>query len=71
MLFEHAVTIYDREDMYKFLKKVADLDLATNYYLNRPSSGWILAGITNIEIDIRRAYALDYLIDDIYLIKRC
>ena len=34
------------------MKKVANLDLATNYYLKKPSSGWVLAGLTNLEIFI-------------------
>ena len=38
LLFEHAVTIADREDLLKFYKKVTNLDLATNYYLKKPSS---------------------------------
>ena len=40
MLFEHAITIADRQDLAKFLKKIINLDLATNYYLKKPSSGW-------------------------------
>ena len=52
LLFEHAITIADREDLLKIYKKVTNLDLATNYYLKKPSSQWVLAGLTNIEIYI-------------------
>ena len=52
MLFEKAVTITTREDLTSFLKRIADLDLATNYYLKKPSSSWVLAGLTNVEISI-------------------
>ena len=27
-----------------------NLDLATNYYLKKPSSNWVLAGLTNLQI---------------------
>ena len=33
MLFEHAITITNKWDLDKFLKKVMDLDLPSNYYL--------------------------------------
>ena len=52
MLFEKAITITNREDLEVFLKRVSDLDLSTNYYLKKPSSSWVLAGLTNIEISI-------------------
>ena len=31
------------------MKHIVSLDLATNFYLKKPSSGWVLAGLTNIE----------------------
>lgn len=34
------------------MNKIINLDLATNYYLKRPTSSWVLAGITNVEIFI-------------------
>ena len=52
LLFEHAFTVADREDIDRFMYKIINLDLATNYYLKKPSSNWILAGITNVEIFI-------------------
>ena len=32
------------------MERIIGLDLAENYYLKRPSSGWVLAGLTNLEI---------------------
>ena len=52
LLFEHAITISNQHDLDKFLKKVFELDLATNYYLRKPSSSWILAALTNIVVFI-------------------
>ena len=52
MFFEHSITIANRQDLTNFFKKVVNLDLATNYYLKKPSSGWVLAGLTNIEFFI-------------------
>ena len=51
-LFDHAITISSLEDLNNFMKKVINLDLATNYYLKKPSSSWVLAGLTNVQICI-------------------
>ena len=40
--------------MVDFFKKILSLDLADKYYFQRPSSGWILAGLPNLEIKIMR-----------------
>ena len=50
MLFDCAITISSMEDLDNFMKKVINLDLATNYYLKKPSSSWILAGLTNVQM---------------------
>jgi len=34
------------------MAKIINLDLTTNYYLKKPSSGWVLAGLPNVEIHI-------------------
>ena len=52
MLFDQAITITSIEDLNNFIKKVVNLDLATNYYLKKPSSSWVLAGLTNVQICI-------------------
>ena len=51
-LFDRAITISSIEDLNNFMKKVVNLDLATNYYLKKPSSSWVLAGLTNVQICI-------------------
>ena len=52
LLFERAFTISTYADMNNFFHKILQLDLANNYYLKRPSSSWILAGLPNVEIRI-------------------
>ena len=48
LLFEKAVVITCRKDISDLMNHIISLDLATNYYLKKPSSGWVLAGLTNI-----------------------
>ena len=50
LLFENAQTISNIWDLDDFIKKIMDLDLLTNYYLLKPSSSWVLAGLTNAQI---------------------
>ena len=52
LLFDRAITISSIEDLNNFMKKVMNLDLATNYYLKKPLSSWVLAGLTNVQICI-------------------
>ena len=52
LLFEKAVMITNADDLSKFMRRVISLDLATNFYLKKPSSGWVLAGLTNIQFEI-------------------
>ena len=51
-LFDRAITISSIEDLNNFMRKVINLDLATNYHLKKPSSSWDLAGLTNVQICI-------------------
>ena len=51
-LFNKAFTISTHTDMTNFFNKISSLDLANKYYMQRPSSGWVLAGVPNIEIRI-------------------
>ena len=51
MLFDNAVTISNRKDLSDLMEHI-NLDLSTNFYLRKPRSGWVLAGITNLEIMI-------------------
>lgn len=56
-LFDRAITISTIEDLNNFMRKVINIDLATNYYLKKPSSSWVLAGLTNVQICI---YEIDH-----------
>ena len=58
MLFDSAITITSMEDLDNFMKKVINLDLATNYYLKKPSSSWVLAGLTNEQIYVYRLQSI-------------
>ena len=42
LLFQHAITITNHQDIDKFMTKIFDLDLGMNYYLRRPGSAWNL-----------------------------
>ena len=53
-LFDRAYTISTNHDMTVFLNKILSLDLGEKYYFQRPSSGWVLAGLSNLEIKIMR-----------------
>ena len=48
--FEHAFLIHKQNDLTNLMKRITSLDLETNFYLKRPTSGWVLAGLTNIEL---------------------
>ena len=50
VLFDRMITISSRADISKLMKHLIDLDLPENYYMKRPSSGWCLAGLTNVLI---------------------
>ena len=52
LLFDVAFTISKRSDVNKLMEKIIDLDLTISYYMKRPSSGWMLAGLPNVEIKI-------------------
>ena len=40
------------KELTDFINKIINLDLTTNYYLKKPSSGWVLARLTNVEIQV-------------------
>ena len=48
MLFDKAYTIDSKKDMENFMRKIVAVDLPTNCYLSKPSSGWVLCSITNV-----------------------
>ena len=49
-LFDRAITIASNDDIEALMKRILELDLLENYYLKRPSSGWTLAGLPNVEL---------------------
>ena len=54
LLFDKAFTISSHTDMNNFFEKIVSLDLGEAYYLRRPTSGWVLAGLPNVQIHIMR-----------------
>ena len=52
LLFEKAFQISTNTDITKLFLHIVDLDLINNYYLKKPSSSWVLAGLPNIELRI-------------------
>ena len=52
LLFDVAFLVSKRADINALVEHIIDLDLQANYYMNRPSSGWVLAGLPNVEIKI-------------------
>ena len=53
-LFDRAFTISTNRDMTTFFNKILSLQLTDKYYLQRPSSGWTLAGLPNLKIRVMR-----------------
>ena len=52
LLFDAAFTVSKKMDIDRLMKHIIDLDLTENYYMKRPSSGWILTGMPNLEVKI-------------------
>ena len=52
MLFDAAYIIASKTDLDKSTRKVIAVDLPTNCYLSKPSSGWVLSSLTNVHIKI-------------------
>ena len=53
-LFDKTFTISNHTDIVSLFDKIVSLDLGETYYLRRPTSGWVLAGLPNIQIRIMR-----------------
>ena len=49
LLFDKSIAIDSVKSLQEFIERVRGLDLTTSAYLTKPSSQWILAGITNIQ----------------------
>ena len=52
LLFDRMVTISSQNDVRKLMKRIIDLDLTENYYMKRPSSGWVVAGLPHVLIKV-------------------
>ena len=52
MIFDRAITLSKNADINDLMKRILDLDLMESYYMKRPSSGWVLAGLPNIFIKV-------------------
>ena len=52
LLFDVAYTISKRSNVNALMKKIIDLDVIRHYYMKRPSSGWAIVGMPNVEIKI-------------------
>ena len=53
-LFNRAYTISTNNDMTDLFDKILSLNLTEKYYFQRPSSGWVLVGLPNMEIRVMR-----------------
>ena len=52
LLFDRAFTVSTKKDMTSLLKRIVDLDLVESFYMKRPSSGWIVAGLPNLHVKL-------------------
>jgi hypothetical protein len=50
MIFDRAAFLCKMTDIDDLMKRLEDLELMENYYMKRPSSGWVVAGLPNIFI---------------------
>ena len=49
LLFDRAATISTMSDLKDILKTMHDMNIDQRYYMQRPDSSWMLAGITNVQ----------------------
>ena len=54
LLFDRAFTISNRRNMTELFEKIRRINLAQNFFYQRPNSSWVLAGVPNIQIKIYR-----------------
>ena len=52
LLFDRAVTLSKMTDVNTLMKRILDIDLAENYFMKKPLSGWTFVGLTNIFIKV-------------------
>ena len=53
LLFDKATTITTMSDVKDTLKRIHEMNIGDHYYLQRPSSSWIFAGITNVQFKLK------------------
>ena len=51
-VLEKAYTVDSKKDLEDFMKKIQAVDLGTSCYLQKPSSGWVLCSLTNVQAKI-------------------
>ena len=47
-----AFQVSTNNDVSKLFQQIVDLDIINNYYLKKPSSSWVLAGLPNMEKNV-------------------
>ena len=52
LLFDKAPTISTMADLKDILKTMHDMNIGQQYYMQRPSSSWVLAGLVNVQFKI-------------------
>ena len=52
MLFKKAHTISKRKDIKDIIRIIHDMNVGEHYYLMRPNSSWIVAGISNMKFKL-------------------
>ena len=48
LLFKHALLISKLTDVRSILKQIYEMNIVEHYYMLRPESSWVLAGLPNV-----------------------
>ena len=52
LLFDKAETISKTSDVKDIVKKIHDMNVQERYYMMRPDSSWVIAGVTNLQFKL-------------------
>jgi hypothetical protein len=52
LLFDKAETISKISDVKDIVKKIHDMNVQDRYYMMRPNSSWMIAGVTNLQFKL-------------------
>ena len=52
LLFDKAATISTMIDLKDIVRTIHDMDIVHRYYMQRPASCWMLAGMTNVQFKL-------------------